>query len=611
MPRITFTGEPATETLARQRLELWPPGDAGAAADWAPRPDDLLFVAGVDWRYLAAGGFDALPNPRINLIQHVRHAHEGTELYGYLANRAVRICVSREVADAITATGRVNGPVLTIPNGIEAFSIRTFAGAAGSERRPVVIAGYKEPVLAKSLSDRLAALGIEHTLLTEFLAREKFLERLAGSRVAVCLPRAEEGFYLPALEAMAAGCLVVTLDCVGNRSFCTHDGNCLIADPTADSLAVTVQAALGLGANEGQHLRSGGADTVREYSLEAERRRFHAVLRDIDRHWLSRKMVPTGHPRVNFMIIGAQKCGTTALAHFLAQHPRIRMSSEKEPHLFDAPDYSPKWTPEQIDERYRPYFNSPGVTSSPDGTPTFSPDGTPTVGTEGTPAIGNRALDEGTSAGSEGTPTVGEEGTPTIGKVGPHTLRQTAADGRLRGEATPIYLFLPEIAPELKRYNPELKVIILLRNPVERAISHYYMEKNKGHERFPLWLALLVESWRLWRCGDRRQHGSAWRRHSYRRRGLYSVQLRNLFRYFDATQVLLVRAEDLARFHDEALKRVFEFLEVDDYTGIEAQTVFEGERGDRRHVVVSWLLRMSYLPEFIRMRRFRVAAARE
>ena len=105
VPRITFTGEPATETLARERLKLWPPGDAGAAADWEPRPEDLLFVAGVDWRYLTTGGFDALANPRINLIQHVRHAHAGTELYGYLANRAVRICVSQEVADAITATG--------------------------------------------------------------------------------------------------------------------------------------------------------------------------------------------------------------------------------------------------------------------------------------------------------------------------------------------------------------------------------------------------------------------------------------------------------------------------------------------------------------------------
>ena len=272
------------------------------------------------------------------------------------------------------------------------------------------------------------------------------------------------------------------------------------------------------------------------------------------------------HPLLSFMIIGAQKCGTTALARFLDQHPRIRMSSTKECHLFDAPDYSPDWTPEQIDEHYRPHFSSPGTPTLEKGTPTF----------KGTPAL---------------------KGPP--------------ADGLVRGEATPIYVFLPEIASELKRYNPDLKLIVLLRDPVERAVSHYYMEKNKGYEQLPLWRALLCESRRLRRCVNPRRRGSAWRRHSYRRRGLYSVQLRNLFRHFDAAQVMLLRAEDLARHHDEALKRVLEFLEVGEHPGIGPQTIFAGERDGRRHPVVSCVLRLSFLPEFIRMRRFKVARARE
>lgn len=271
-------------------------------------------------------------------------------------------------------------------------------------------------------------------------------------------------------------------------------------------------------------------------------------------------------PLLNFMIIGAQKCGTTALAQFLGQHPHIIMTSEKEPHLFDAPDYSADWTSEQIDERYRPYFTSD---------------------------------------------TDSEKGTPTLGRAGTPALEETPVEGLVRGEATPIYLFLPEIAPELKRYNPDLKVIVLLRDPVERAVSHYYMEKSKGYEQLPFWLTLVCESLRLRRCGNPRRRGSAWRRHSYRRRGLYSVQLRNLFRHFDAAQVMVMRAEDLARHHDEVLKRVFEFLEVEDYPGIQAQTVFEGARDGRRHRVVSWLLRMSFLPESIRMRRFKVAQAPE
>ena len=283
--RITFAGEPATETLARERLQLWPPGDAGAAAHWDPGRDDILFLAGVDWRYLAARDLDAQANPRINLIQHVRHAHAGTELYAYLEHRAVRICVSEEVAVAIRATGRVKGPVLAIPNGIDTFPDGPPGGADEARRRGVVIAGYKAPELAKALSTRLTSMGIEHLALTEFRRREEYLDFMASSRVAVCLPRAEEGFYLPALESMALGCLVVTLDCVGNRGFCRHERNCLVAAPTAESLAAATERMLQMPPAERDSLRQQSRATATEYSLEAERVRFQAVLADIDRLW--------------------------------------------------------------------------------------------------------------------------------------------------------------------------------------------------------------------------------------------------------------------------------------------------------------------------------------
>lgn len=271
--------------------------------------------------------------------------------------------------------------------------------------------------------------------------------------------------------------------------------------------------------------------------------------------------MPSAHrPLVDFMIAGAQKCGTTALAQYLGRHPQIRMSSQKEPHLFDAADYSAHWTPEQIDERYRPFFDQ------------------------------------------KGTPTFDQKGTPTLNQNGTPTFDETPPGGIVRGEATPIYLFLPDIAPELKRYNPDLKLIVLLRDPVERAISHYYMEMNRDCEHLPLWRALCAEPWRLRRCEDPRRHDSAWRRHSYRRRGLYSLQLQNLYRHFDAAQVLLLSNTDLAERHGEVLDRTFEFLGIPALGGIEARTVFQGERGGQRHRLVSWALRLSYLLEFARMR---------
>ena len=280
VPKITFTGAADNNTLEDERLTLWPPNEFEHAARWEPQTDDILFLTGFDWRYLSSGGYDSLPNPRINLIQGVQHAEAGTEQYEYLAQKAVRICVSEEVADAICATGRVNGPVLTIANGIETFcSTRKF------KRLPVVIAGYKAPKLAQALADHLAAMGVENRCLTEFMPRGSFLSLLSHSRVAVCLPKVAEGFYLPALEAMGLGCVVVTADCIGNRSFCLHERNCLIAERNVDSLAEATARALNTGPMKRWWMCGKAMLTARQHSLSRERRQFHRVLKDIDRLW--------------------------------------------------------------------------------------------------------------------------------------------------------------------------------------------------------------------------------------------------------------------------------------------------------------------------------------
>ena len=513
----------------------------------------MLFLAGVDWRYLFGSGLEALANPRINLIQHVRHAHENTELHRYLSERAIRICVSQEVADAISATGRTNGPVLTIPNGIDVPPCRSIEDGSPAEfderRQPLTIVGYKNPDLAQGLSRRLDAARIEHLLVSEFLDRSAFLALLGESRIVVCLPHEREGFYLPALEAMASGCLVVTLDCIGNRGFCRHEESCLIAEHDPESLFGATTRALAMSAAERIRMHRRTRDTVTEHSLEAERSRFHAILGDIDRLWstakagagpsLSRSVDPAPpvayRPKLGFMIVGAQKCGTSALAHFLSQHPEIGMASPKEVHLFDGPGYSTDWTPEQIDRRYGRRFAH---------------------------CVGARIL----------------------------------------GEATPSYMFVPEIGRDLARYNPDLKLIVLLRDPVERAISHYHMEKGRGRERRPLWFALLREPFRLRRCRNARVQGSVTQRCSYRTRGLYSLQLRNLYRFFHPDRVLIVRSRELLERHDAVLRRLFAFLGVSEHVRVAPEIVFKGERGGTTHRTVSWLLRLTYVAEFARLR---------
>ena len=249
----------------------------------------MLFLTGGDWRYLYQRGLDGLANPRVNLIQAVRHWNEGPGHYRYVTERAIRICVSEEAANAISATGRANGPVLTIPNGTELVpfnSIEDGSPAGFDERcRPVTIVGYKRPDLAQGLSERLDAACIEHLLAPELLDRSAFLELLGESRIAVCLPREREGFYLTALEGMASGCLVVTLDCIGNRGFCRHEENCLVAEHDPESLFRATRRALAMCVRERGRMHRRARDTAVEHSLEAERQRFHAVLEDIDRLW--------------------------------------------------------------------------------------------------------------------------------------------------------------------------------------------------------------------------------------------------------------------------------------------------------------------------------------
>ncbi len=288
-PVITFSHAPSNELHARERRRLWRAGEDEGAERWAPGPGDLLFLAGTDWRYPAERGLEDAGNPRINLVQSLCHARAGTELHGYLSERAVRICVSREVADAIRATGRVRGPVLTIPNGIDVAPFAPVEGGspAGHEARPrsVAVIGGKRPDLARRLSERLDGDGIEHHLQLELLERSAFLALLAESRAAVCLPHPGEGFYLPALEAMASGALVATLDCIGNRGFCHDHWNCVIAEPDPGSLLRAVRRILAMTPAERGCMNRRARDTVLRHSLELERRRFHAVLGAIDRLW--------------------------------------------------------------------------------------------------------------------------------------------------------------------------------------------------------------------------------------------------------------------------------------------------------------------------------------
>ena len=246
------------------------------------RPD-ILFVGGLDWLWIAPTDRPRSRTPIINLVQHVRHGDPAHPLYEFLSHRAVRICVSAEVAAAISATRRVNGPIHVIPNGIDLAE--TPAGPRWDERLwDTLIVAVKAPDLGTTLAHGLAAKGYRVRLVDSWIPRDAFLAALAGSRVAILLPNVTRG-YLPALEAMAAGALVVCPDCVGNRSFSRSGRNCLQPEYTAADIVAKALSLLTLDPAQRDGMLSEASKTAAERDLMTERRAFLGVLQWIEDTW--------------------------------------------------------------------------------------------------------------------------------------------------------------------------------------------------------------------------------------------------------------------------------------------------------------------------------------
>lgn len=153
-----------------------------------------------------------------------------------------------------------------------------------------------------------------------------------------------------------------------------------------------------------------------------------------------------------------------------------------------------------------------------------------------------------------------------------------ARTGVLHGDATPVYILHPRFIDRIARYNPAMRWIVLLRDPVARAVSHYQMERQRGHERWPLWAAMLFEGRRLHRHREDFRRSSPLRRQGYRLRGDYARQLDALYARFPAEQVLLLSNTDLRKDPTTTVRTVCAFLGVTPPAGeLPPQTVFAGD----------------------------------
>ena len=190
--------------------------------------------------------------------------------------------------------------------------------------------------------------------------------------------------------------------------------------------------------------------------------------------------------RLDFILAGAQKSGSTALHYFLSKHRDINMGDQQEIHFFDndtmfvsEPDY------EQLHKHYS--------------------------------------------------------------LLGPSTIA---------GDCTPSYLYHELAAERIWKYNPKIKLLILLRNPVDRAFAHWNMQRFRGREPLDFFDAVREEQTRI--TGAPALEA---RRFAYVDRGFYGRQLARLFKFFPREQLKIVKFEDFTGKQVETLVSIFSFLD--------------------------------------------------
>jgi len=230
--------------------------------------------------------------------------------------------------------------------------------------------------------------------------------------------------------------------------------------------------------------------------------------------WTWGRATAGARPLPDFLVLGAQKAGTTALYAYLRRHPQVAGPSWKEVSFFDR-----HWT--RGVRWYRGNF------------PLLRP------------------------------------------------------GGAVVGEASPSYLFHP-LAPErVRAVVPEARLVVLLRNPIDRALSHYHHEVALGREPLSFEDALAAEEGRL--AGEVERllaepgyFSGAWWDHTYVARGLYAEQLERWLAVFDSEQLLVLTTDELGADPAATYARVLAFVGAPPFELPEYPRVFEREYAPMR-----------------------------
>ncbi|MGC1245004.1 MAG: sulfotransferase [Spirulinaceae cyanobacterium] len=203
----------------------------------------------------------------------------------------------------------------------------------------------------------------------------------------------------------------------------------------------------------------------------------------------------------NFLIIGAPKAGTTALYRYLKEHPQIYMSPLKETQFFVF-------------------------------------------------------VDEEDLSFSSNEPFLKQyKQTKDIESY--HTLFKGISQEIAIGEVSPWYIYLPKVASKIRKYIPDVKIIAILRDPVERAYSNFLHSVRDDIEPVNISFAQAMEL-----EAERIRNNWSPRFH-YKQKGFYYTQMKRYFDLFKPEQIKVYIYEEFQEKQIDILRDIFIFLGVD------------------------------------------------
>jgi len=206
--------------------------------------------------------------------------------------------------------------------------------------------------------------------------------------------------------------------------------------------------------------------------------------------------------KVDFFIVGAPKCGTTALTEYLDRHPQIFMAKFKESHFF-------RTAPEKVNEREQRYVK-------------------------------------------------------TLSDY--HALFDGSTEDQTLGEASVQYLYSEEAVHEIKKYNPSARIIVMLRDPVKMLASYYQDLIYLGLENLPSFKeAWLAEPERRDNESFTVEFGRK-QALFYSQTCLYSKYVKRWIDAFGKNQVHVIIFDDFASKTEQAYNELIAFLDLQSYS---------------------------------------------